>query len=277
MSDLKKVLDQQGVSVLWGRVAEELAKKQKLIDEAKNLATTNANEISSIKSQIENLEAGIYDDTEIRTLIAENAEAIEVLNGGEEIEGSVQKTAKAAAVAEVARILEDSETAFEKLEEIAAWIESDTTGAAEMQTDIATLKELVGDTTVATQISDAINDALKVEGVDKYALASDLKTLTDRVRVLEEKGLDVEAVNEAIAAYVVTLKLAETYEAKGASVTALAEAKIYSDANLATAKAYADGHLTTAQNYTDSQFALIQPLTKEEIEAAIAAATVPAE
>ena len=46
---------------------------------------------------------------------------------------------------------------------------------------IAALETLVGDTAVATQIANAIDEALKAEGADKYALAADLTALAGRV------------------------------------------------------------------------------------------------
>ena len=77
--------------------------------------------------------------------------------------------------------------------------------------------------------------ALKVDGVDKYALASDLTTLAGRVKALEDAGYqNASQVGSAIDAKITALKLAETYDAKGAAATAEQNAKTY-------AKNYADG------------------------------------
>ena len=87
-TDLKKYLDQAGVTTLWTRIAEEVAKVE-------TKANTNAADIVAMKGQIAALEAGTYDDTELRGLIkdnaddivanveaiADNAEAIALLNG----------------------------------------------------------------------------------------------------------------------------------------------------------------------------------------------------
>lgn len=110
---------------------------------------------------------------------------LNILNAGSTQEGSVAY--------QIAQIVEaDQNGSIDKLNEIAAWIVSDTTGAAKMNADIkdnadaiAELENLVGSTAVATQISDAISAALTSGETDKYALASDLKSLTERVESLE--------------------------------------------------------------------------------------------
>ena len=104
MADLKKFLDQAGVSTLWGKVAEEVAKV-----DAK--AVENAGKITTLEGKVAALEAGTYDDTEVRGLITANttaigqnkaaheanAAAIAILNGGAEDAGSVVNTAATAA------------------------------------------------------------------------------------------------------------------------------------------------------------------------------------
>ena len=293
MADLKKFLDQSGVSTLWTRVAEEVSKVNTKVE-------TNIGDIQTLKGKVEALEAGTYDDTEVRGLIkdntdaiaenaeaiAENAGAILILNGDAETVGSVANTATQIAASKVAEIVASADADFDTLKEIADWILNDTTGAADMANDIATLQSLVGDTAVATQIADAITTALKVDGVDKYALASDLTDLATRVETLEKAGYqNADQVGSAIDAKIAALDLANTYDAKGAAATAESLAKAYAD-GLATnydaagkadqalvdAKAYSDANLGTAKAYTDTAFGQIQALTTAEIDAAIAAA-----
>ena len=293
MADLKKFLDQSGVSTLWTRVAEEVSKVNTKVE-------TNINDISTLKGKVEALEQGTYDDTEIRGLIsdntdaiadnadaiAENAGAILILNGDAETVGSVANTATQIAATKVAEIVANADADFDTLKEIADWILNDTTGAADMANDIAALQTLVGDTAVATQISNAIDTALKFDGVDKYALASDLTALSTRVKTLEDAGYqNADQVGSAIDAKITALDLANTYDAKGAAATAESLAKAYADglaANydaagkadqaLVDAKAYSDTNLNTAKAYTDTAFGQIQALTEAEIDAAIAAA-----
>ena len=68
MADLKKFLDQAGVSTLWGKVAEEVAKV-----DAK--AVENAGKITVLEGKVDALEKGTYDDAEVRELIAANTTA----------------------------------------------------------------------------------------------------------------------------------------------------------------------------------------------------------
>ena len=87
-TDIKKFLDQAGVSTLWSRVAEEVAKVD--VKAAKNAEdiVAHGTRLDSAEAKIAALEAGTYDDSELRGLIGDNkaaheanAAAIEVLNG----------------------------------------------------------------------------------------------------------------------------------------------------------------------------------------------------
>ena len=308
MADIRKFLDQSGVSTLWTRVAEEVKK----VDDkaAANAAAleAQAGKIQTMEGQIAALEAGTYDDSEVRNLIGENkaaheanAAAIAVLNGGAEDAGSVAHTATQIAATKVAEIVANADADFDTLKEIADWILNDTTGAADMANDIAALQaQMVGiEDTVVAKIAAEIAAALKVEGVDKYALASDLSALADRVKAIEDAGYqNAEQVGSAIDAKIAALKLAESYDAKGAAAAAETAAKAYADGlaknydasgaaaqALADAKLYVDGiaanhetkgaaaqALVDAKAYTDTEVAKIQSLTEAEIDAAIAAA-----
>ena len=268
MADIKKFLDKKGVSTLWTRIAEELEAKQTAIDAVKTAAETNKSDITTMKGQIAALEAGTYDDAEVRGLIntnktniQTNTDAIAVLNGEATVAGSIKNTATAIAAEKVAEIVAGADASYDTLKEIADWILSDTTGAAGLANDVSALKgKLEGvDTTVVAAIASAIDAALKTEGVDKYALATDLTALATRVKALEDAGYQNAAqVGNAIDAKITALKLAETYDTKGAADTALTKAKTYSDSNLQVAK-----------GYTDTEIEKIQALTEAEIQAAI--------
>lgn len=304
MADIKKFLDQAGVSTLWSKIAEELEAKQTAINAVDEKVGTNADKISTLEGKVEALEKGTYDDAEVRGLIADNkaaheanATAIATLNGDAETVGSVANTATGIVATKIAEVVAGADVKFDTLKEIADWILNDTTGAANMANKIAALEGLVGDVAVATQIANAIDEALKVDGANKFALASDLNDLANRVKALEDAGyMNETAVNAAIDSKITALKLAETYEAKGAAATAetnakayadslavnydaagdaekaLVAAKSYSDTNLVSAKAYSDANLVTAKSYTDTEVAKIQALTPAEIDAAIASA-----
>ncbi len=290
MADIKKFLDQGGVSTLWTRIAEEVAKVDaKAADNAADILA-HGTRLDAAEKAIEALEAGTYDDSEIRglitandTAIKANAAAIEVLNGDAETAGSVANTANAAAAAKVAEIVAGANADFDTLKEIADWILNDTTGAADMANDIAALQGLVGDKAVATQIAEAI----AAEDLDKFALAADLNSLADRVKALEDAGFqNAEQVGSAIDAKITALKLAETYDVKGAAAAAETAAKAHAD-GLNTAmdtrvkvleavdhsKFEAAGAAATAladaKAYTDTEVAKIQALSEAEILAAI--------
>jgi ribosome-binding protein aMBF1 (putative translation factor) len=294
MADVKKFLDKAGVSTLWSRVATK-------IGEVDAKAVANAGAIATLEGKVDALEKGTYNDSEVRGLIGANAEAIAtnaggiatnaaaiaILNSDAATTGSVAHTAEAAAAAKVAEVVAGADANFDTLKEIADWITNDTTGAADMANDIAALQGLVGNKKVA----DAIADAIAAEGLDKYALASELTALAERVSAIEKAGYqNAEQVGSAIDAKIAALNLATTYEAKGAAATAEANAKAHADSLNATmngrvaaleaiehnfdvvgsaataeanAKAYADTEINNK----------IIALTADEIDAAIAAAT----
>lgn len=300
MADIRKFLDQSGVSTLWTRVAEEVAKVDSKASANAQALAEQAGKIQTMEGQIAALEAGTYDDSEVRGLIGTNAtniqanaDAIALLNNTADVAGSVAHTANAAAAAKVAEIVANADADFDTLKEIADWILNDTTGAANMANDIAALEaKMTGiEDTVVAKIAAEIAAALKVEGVDKYALASDLSALADRVKAVEDAGYqNAEQVGSAIDAKIAALKLAESYDAKGAAATAESNAKAHADGlnsamdirvlalegidhtKFETAGAAATA-LSDAKAYTDTEIAKIQSLSTAEIEAAIAAAS----
>lgn len=244
MADIKKFVDRAGVSTLWGQVAAKVQAEEeraKLAEEtnaaaakaAQDKADANAalmgvlpegTEAKTIVEYVNKKTEGIATDSalaELQSVVNEHEISLATLEGGVDITGSVANVAKATAVAEVAAIVAGADASFDTLKEIADWIVNDTTGAAAMANDIATLESLVGDTAVATQISDAIDAALKVEGVDKYALASDLTDLAERVKALEDAGHVTQTAIDA------GVKEAKDYtDEEIAKIQALTEAEI---------------------------------------------------
>ena len=233
MADIKKFLDQAGVSTLWNRITAELENKA-------------------------------YNDSELRGLIKANTDAITILNGDGAVEGSVTKK-----VAEgIASVVAGADASFDTLKEIADWIVNDVTGAASMANKITALEGLVGSTAVATQIASAIEAALKIDGVDKYALASELTALAGKVATLE--GASHTHDNKT---------LLDTY-AQTETDLADAVAKKHDHANKSVLDAITDVKIaawdaaeSNANSYTDTEIAKIQALTESEIDAAIAQAT----
>lgn len=272
MADIKKFLDQSGVSTLWGQVAANLkaeSDRAKLAEEAALKAGQDAQadvdalealvgvlpegtEAKTIVEYVNKKTEGIATDTalaDLQAIVNEHESSLAILEGGEEVTGSVINIANAAAVAEVTRIVAGADADFDTLKEIADWILNDTTGAADMANDIAALQGLVGDVAVATQIANAIDAALKVDGVDKYALASDLTALANRVKALEDAGYqNADQVGSAIDAKIAALDLANSYDAKGVATQALADAKAYTDAEVAKIQALSEAEILAAIN-----------------------------
>ena len=295
-NNIKKFLDQAGVSTLWSRIAAEVsAVDKKAVKNAEDIAAQDLR-LTAAEGKIDALEKGTYDDTAVRELITANdtaikanAAAITLLNSDAETVGSVANTANAAAAAKVAEIVADANADFDTLKEIADWILNDTTGAADMANDIKALEDKMAgvDTTVVASIASAIDAALKVDGADKYALATELSALADRVKALEDAGFqNAEQVGSAIDAKIAALDLANSYDAKGAAAAAETAAKAHAD-NLNSAmnarvvvlegidhtKFEAAGAaaqaLADAKSYVDSHAIALTPA---EIDAAIAEA-----
>lgn len=242
MANLDKFLNKAGVSTLWGQIAAEVAKV-----DAK--AVKNAADIVALQRAVDALEEGTYDDSELRGLIGDNADAIAVLVGDD-----TGKSARAIAAAEVAKIVAGADASYDTLKEIADWIMSDTTGAASMTADIAALEaKLVGvDKTVVDSIANAINTALKVDGVDKYALATTVSGLAEQLKTIAGKITELENTKHAHAN-------AETL----AGITA---AKVSAwDAAEQNAKNYTDSVLPTA--LTDDEILEAIRTAKESAQA----------
>lgn len=233
MANLDKFLNKAGVSTLWGQIATEVAKV-----DAK--AVKNAEDIATLKTSVEALQKGTYDDTAVKALIQGNTDAIAALVGED-----ANMSARAIAAAEVAKIVADADASFDTLKEIADWIMNDTTGAASMTADIAALEaKLAGvDETVVKSIAAAIENALKVEGVEKYALASTVA--------------DLAAQLETIATKITELENAKHTHANIDTLNGITAEKV----------AAWDGSLQAAKDYTDS--VLPVALTETEILEAI--------
>lgn len=222
--------------------------------------------------------AATYDDTQVKADIKANSDAIALLNDGSTVEGSVDyKIAQA-----VAAIMENPDETMNSINELVTWINGHAQDALELsnkvtanENAIADLEDLVGEEGVAKQITDAIAEALTIDGVDKYALATDLTAAIARIATLEGKAhthtFNEEVLNgitaEKVSAWDASEQnakdyadgLAVNYDAKGSSAQALADAKAYADGLAgnydtagsadtaeANAKAYADG---LAENY----------------------------
>ena len=128
-------------------------------------------------------------------------------------DGRANKTIREIASEEVAKIVNGADASFDTLKEVADWISTHGTDAATMNTQIgenkAAIEKLNGTAetvgSVANTVNAAIDGALKVDGKDKYALATDLTTANGKITALETKtaGLtDAEGADMTVKAYV---------------------------------------------------------------------------
>lgn len=158
----------------------------------------------------------------IEERVAANEDAIEVLNGTADVEGSVD--AKVAAA--VAALMENPDETLNSIKELVKWTQDHAEDALEMSNNvsanaaaIAALQGLVGEEAVAVQIANAIAEALNLDGTAKYALAADLTAAIERVAAIEADYL--KAADKTELANAIALK---------ADATALAEVKATADA-----------------------------------------------
>jgi hypothetical protein len=180
-ADDKAVAAQGAVDALSGKVGEVTEGKTvvQMISDAQTAAT--------------------YDDTKVKEDIKTNADAIALLNDASDVEGSIDyKIAQA-----VAAIIENPDETMNSINELVTWINGHAASALELsnkvtanEQDIAALEGIVGSIDVSTQISDAIAEALKIDGVDKYALAVDLTAAIARIAAMEAKVANWDAAEQ---------------------------------------------------------------------------------
>ena len=148
MADMKKFLDQSGVSTLWGQVKAEIAKIP-VYDDAQVKADIDANK-AAIEAEVARADA------------AEKANAKAISDLTTSVANDIANA--------VASIVDGADSSYDTLKEIAAWIAAHPESVAELnaaigdnaaaikvnEEAIADLAVLVGDKAVAAQISEAI-------------------------------------------------------------------------------------------------------------------------
>lgn len=251
MADIKKFLDQSGVSTLWAQVAAEITSKVNVEKgraegiEADLLGKINAEATRADAAEKANATAAQNAQSKANDAFAKasaNETAIGVLNGAATVEGSVAY--------KIAQIVTANEGDIDTLEEIAAWIADHPTDAAEYNarittnaSDIDKLEQLVGSKAVATQIAEAIAN----EELNKYALASNLSSLQQTYNTFVAKGVRPITQDEID-------KLAKLNLENG---------------NLSISGSVAAGSVTGLQTYVDDRVnALVVPMTTDEVIAA---------
>lgn len=198
-------------------------------------------------------EAATYDDTEIKSKVQANTDAIGVLNGEATVEGSVKKTV----ADEIAKVVAGAPESFDTLKELSDWIATHGQDAAEMNSAIVALQNIldgIGDTESGEKATVVayVTDAIAALNIGDYATAAQLTALAGRVTTLEGAS-HTHANKELLDTYTQTeANLADAVAKKHIHTNATELDKIANgdkakwDAMEQNAKNYADG---LASNY----------------------------
>lgn len=198
-------------------------------------------------------EAATYDDTEIKSKVQANTDAIGVLNGEATVEGSVKKTV----ADEIAKVVAGAPESFDTLKELSDWIATHGQDAAEMNSAIVALQNIldgIGDTESGEKATVVayVTDAIAALNIGDYATAAQLTALAGRVTTLEGAS-HTHANKELLDTYTQTeANLADAVDKKHVHTNATELDKIANgdkakwDAMEQNAKNYADG---LASNY----------------------------
>lgn len=164
-----------------------------------NAITGSVTEGKTIVDMISDAQtAATYDDTQVKADIKKNTDAIALLNGDDTTAGSVDyKVAQ-----EIAKIVNDNnDGTINTLNEIAAWIVSDTTGAAKMNADIA------ANTAAITKLNGAVDtegsvlsmiaaNAPKIATTELAGLVKSVaNTVENGVAIAEDGTMSVNSLN----------------------------------------------------------------------------------
>lgn len=119
--------------------------------------------------------AATYNDTEVRGLIKNNKDAIDVLNGGDTVNGSVAKSVKEAINDFATKISDDGtvNTFKELVDYVAAHGSEYTDAIADIAANKSAIDTLKG--TGAGSVSKAVNDAIEGLHISDYAKSADVE------------------------------------------------------------------------------------------------------
>ncbi len=168
--------------------------------------TTNKNDIATINGKLGTVTEGktivdmisdaqtaaTYDDKEVRGLIKNNKDAIDVLKGGDTIDGSVAKSVKDAINDFASKVTEDGtvNTFKELVDYVAAHGSEYTAAIADIAANKSAIDTLNG--TGAGSVSKAVNDAIDGLNIEDYAKSADVESTyvkkngTDRLMTADE-------------------------------------------------------------------------------------------
>lgn len=191
MADLKKFLDQQGVSTLWSKIAEKIAaeataRDQAIADAIASEATNRGLAIEDLRSYVGEIPEGYTDQQSIVAYINKKAE--ETLNAANGGSSESAASVKAALDTEILRA-----KAAEEANAAAAKAADDKAVAA--QNDVDALESLVGEVADGKTVVQMIADAQAAATYDDTALAGRVATLEG-----DDAGKSVRTIaNEELA------------------------------------------------------------------------------
>lgn len=168
--------------------------------------TTNKNDIATINGKLgtipadktitdmisEAQTAATYDDKEVRGLIKNNKDAIDVLKGGDTVDGSVAKSVKDAINDFSSKMTDDGtvNTFKELVDYVAAHGSEYTAAIGDIAANKSAIDTLNG--TGAGSVSKTVNDAINGLNIDDYAKSTDVESTyvkkngTDRLMTVAE-------------------------------------------------------------------------------------------
>ena len=167
------------------------------------------------------------------------------------------KSARDIAAEEVAKVVADADADFDTLKEIADWILNDTTGAANMANDIASLKQ------------EDINIDGRLDALEGIKHTHENKDVLDGISEVKVSAWDAAEQNAKDYAD----GLASNYDAAGSAAAAETAAKTHADGLYNTATAYTDTEVskakTSVNSYTDTEVSKAKTYADEKVAAAL--------
>lgn len=206
------------------------------------------------------------DAAAMKVQINANKEALNTLNSGETVEGSVINTV----IKEITKIANDGNLNLEHLQEIITWIENNPNDATEMQNDIATnkadiakLKELVTQLPEDSDATNLIDYITKAINTAKEGLTADIATA--KTEAVTEAGTNTDTKIAAKVGDIGDVTVKEYVDT--AKTDAATDATTKANQALTDAKAYTD---VLAERVSTLESAEIGEITDEDIESLFA-------
>ena len=257
--------------------AIEAAKKsgddaQADVDALEETVETVTSDISTMKGQIEALESGTYDDSELRGLIQDNTDAIEAHKDaiddvvitlvGEDVNKSVRTIANEELVKQL--IPESAQESLDTLEEIAQWIQEHPESASTMNKAIEDLETLVGtlpeDATATTVVGYVDEVVAEVKSTANGAVQEVVSGTTNGTIAVD--GTDVAVTGLGAAAY----KADTDFDSAGSANAAEVNSKKYAD-DLNTAMTTKVDEINTKLTEVESNIPEVEAISPDEINA----------